>query len=261
MKSKRGNSSEEAEIRVIAERSRRVYAFGDIHGCHRELELMLDTLTAKHGANSEDLFVFIGDYIDRGPNSKGVIDTLLQWSRAHPKTVFVRGNHEDMLLDFLGMGGNGGEVYLGNGGSEFFKSYGIDPHGPLTEVAKSLPTEHLRFLTSLELGVCVGEFLFVHAGIDPTVALEGQRSQDLMWIRSEFIPREHNLGKTVVFGHTPFADVFVHMPYKIGIDTGLVYGNIFSVAELVEGNVFQLELGGDEVTVSTLTDRLNSGSD
>lgn len=244
MKSKRGNGSDEAGIRTIAERFRRVYAFGDIHGCHRELQVMLDTLTTQHGANADDLFVFIGDYIDRGPNSKGVIDTLIEWSRTHPKTVFLRGNHEDMLLDFLGMGGNGGEVYLGNGGVEFFKSYGIDPHGPLSEVAKSLPKDHLRFLTSLELGVSAGEFLFVHAGINPVESLQDQESHDLMWIRAEFIPREHNIGKTVVFGHTPFADIFLHMPFKIGIDTGLVYGNLLSVTELVEGNVFQLELGG-----------------
>jgi serine/threonine protein phosphatase 1 len=261
MKSKRGNGSGAAEIRTIAERSGRVFAFGDIHGCHAELKVMLDTLTSKHGATASDQFVFIGDYIDRGPNSKGVIDTLIQWAQDHPKTVFLRGNHEDMLLDFLGMGGSGGEVYLGNGGAEFFKSYGIEPNGPLSEVAKSLPREHLRFLTSLELGVCIGEFLFVHAGVDPLVPLEEQDAHDLMWIRSEFIPREHNLGKTVVFGHTPFADVFLHMPYKIGIDTGLVYGNLLSVTELVDGTLLQIELGGDEVTVSSLRGRLNSGSD
>lgn len=261
MKNKGARGSQKQVIRTIAERSPRVFAFGDIHGCNEELRLVLDTLTSQHGACKDDQFVFIGDYIDRGPDSKGVIDTLINWKKSHPKTVFLRGNHEDMLLDFLGMGGSSGMVYLGNGGAEFFKSYGIEPNGSLSEVAKSLPQEHLSFLTSLELGVSIAEFLFVHAGIRPEVPLEDQNSHDLMWIRGEFIPNEHNLGKTVVFGHTPFADVFLHMPFKVGIDTGLVYGNLLSAVELVDGTVFQVELGGAEVMVSSLRDRLNSGSD
>jgi len=261
MKSKRENGSDIVEIRTIEDRPPRVFAFGDIHGCNRELRIILDTLSSKHGANKNDQFIFIGDYIDRGVDSRGVIDSFIDWKKDHPKTVFLKGNHEDMLLDFIGMGGSSGEVYLVNGGSEFFKSYGIDPNGPLSEVAKSLPKEHLRFFTSLELGVSLGEFLFVHAGIDPGIALADQTPHALMWIRSGFIPREHNLGKTVVFGHTPFADVYLNMPFKIGIDTGLVYGNLLSVVELVNGTVFQLDLGGDEVTVSSMRDRLDSGSD
>jgi serine/threonine protein phosphatase 1 len=261
MKSKGAKGSQQELIRTIAEGSPRVYAFGDIHGCNNELCTLLENLKSQHGANEQDQFVFIGDYIDRGPHSKGVIDTLLDWKKSHPKTAFLRGNHEDMLLDFLGMGGSSGMVYLSNGGEEFFKSYGIEPHGPLSEVAKSLPKEHLSFLTSLELGVAIGEFLFVHAGVRPQETLEAQDPHDLMWIRGEFIPKEHNLGKTVVFGHTPFADVFLHMPFKVGIDTGLVYGNLLSAVELVDGTVFQVELGGTEVRVSSLRERLNSGSD
>jgi serine/threonine protein phosphatase 1 len=261
MKSKEATGSQKGRIRTIAERSPRVFAFGDIHGCNDELRLVLDALTSQHGACADDQFVFIGDYIDRGRDSKGVLNTLIDWRKTHPKTAFLRGNHEDMLLDFLGMDGSSGMVYLANGGAEFFKSYGIDPNGPLSEVAKSLPKEHLSFLTSLEVGVSIGEFLFVHAGIHPDVTLEEQDPHDLMWIRSEFIPKSHNLGKTVVFGHTPFADVFLHMPFKIGIDTGLVYGNLLSVVELVDGTAFQIELGSTEVRVSSLRDRLNSGSD
>jgi serine/threonine protein phosphatase 1 len=111
------------------------------------------------------------------------------------------------------------------------------------------------------LGVSIGEFLFVHAGVNPERGLNDQRARDLMWIRGDFIPVEHKLGKTVVFGHTPFADVMLHMPFKIGIDTGLVYGNLLSAVELVEGTAFQVDRGGDQVTVSSLRDRLNSGSE
>jgi serine/threonine protein phosphatase 1 len=261
MRNKAAKGSGLAEMRVVTERSPRVFAFGDIHGCSSELNVLLEFLRSRYQASRADQFVFIGDYIDRGPDSKGVIDALLAWKEHYPKTVFLRGNHEDMLLGFLGMGGNSGEVYLVNGGTEFFKSYGIEPSGPLSEIAKSLPREHLQFFTSLELGVSIGEFLFVHAGINPARALNEQNSHDVMWIRGEFVPVEHKLGKTVVFGHTPFADVMLHMPYKIGIDTGLVYGNNLSAVELVEGTVFQVDRGGDQVTVSSLRDRLNSGSD
>jgi serine/threonine protein phosphatase 1 len=261
MRNKKAKASDVAEIRVVTERSPRVFAFGDIHGCNSELNILLDALRSRHHATKADQFVFIGDYVDRGPDSKGVIDTLLAWKAEFPKTIFLKGNHEDMLLGFLGMGGSSAEVYLINGGAEFFKSYGIEPTGPLSEVAKSLPPAHLQFLTSLELGVSIGEFLFVHAGINPALGLQEQKPHDLMWIRGDFIPVEHNVGKTVVFGHTPFADVMLHMPYKIGIDTGLVYGNLLSAVELVDGTVFQVDRGGDQVTVSSLRDRLNSRSD
>jgi serine/threonine protein phosphatase 1 len=261
MKNKRTEASDRVEMRVVTERPPRVFAFGDIHGCNSELTVLLETLRSQHKATKADHFVFIGDYIDRGPDSKGVIDTLLAWREDFPNTIFLKGNHEDMLLGFLGMGGNSGELYLVNGGSEFFKSYGIEPLGPLSEVVKGLPSDHLQFFTSLEIAVCIGEFLFVHAGINPAHDLRYQEARDLMWIRGEFIPVEHRAGKTVVFGHTPFADVMLHMPYKIGIDTGLVYGNLLSAVELVDGTVFQIDRGGDRVTVSSLRDRLNSGSD
>lgn len=261
MKSNSDTSDELAVIRRIDARPARLFAFGDIHGCNAELNLMLEHLASEHSASADDHYIFMGDYIDRGPDSKGVIDTLINWSHSYPNSVFLRGNHEDMLLDFIGMGGSAGSVYLGNGGAEFFKSYGINPDGPLAEVAKSLPREHLKFFTSLEHGVTLGEFLFVHAGIDPALTLDQQKAHNIMWIRAQFIPRHHDLQKTVVFGHTPFADVYVHMPYKIGIDTGLVYGNMLSVVELVDGTVFQLDAGGDKVKVSSMRDRLNSGSD
>jgi serine/threonine protein phosphatase 1 len=120
-----------------------------------------------------------------------------------------------------------------------------------------LPESHLEFLTSLEHGVSLGEFLFVHAGIDPQLELSQQKAHTLMWVRAQFIQKEHNAGKTVVFGHTPFEDVMLHMPYKIGIDTGLVYGNRLTVVEVVEGGVYQIDRGGEEVYVSSFKDRLD----
>lgn len=260
MKTKNKAHADKALIRTIAERSRRVFAFGDIHGCYDELERVLQFLFNKQSAGAEDQVIFIGDYIDRGPASRQVIERLIRLKEELPKTVFLKGNHEDMLLDFLGLGGSSGEVYLANGGVDFFKSYGIVPEGPLSDIRARLPESHLEFLTSLEHGVSLGEFLFVHAGIDPQLELSQQKAHTLMWVRAQFIQKEHNAGKTVVFGHTPFEDVMLHMPYKIGIDTGLVYGNRLTVVEVVEGGVYQIDRGGEEVYVSSLKDRLDGGS-
>jgi serine/threonine protein phosphatase 1 len=241
-----------ATIRVIADRPSRLFAIGDIHGCSDELAVMLNELTKKEGVSSSDLVIFMGDYIDRGPASKDVIAQLLAFRERFPSTVFLKGNHEDMLLDFLGLGGHLGENYLLNGGEEFFSSYAIDAVGAVDEVRGRLPAEHLEFICSLEVGVSLAEFLFVHAGISPFRELDKQRSRDLMWIRRDFTTFEHNLGKTVVFGHTPYENVMVHLPFKIGIDTGLVYGNKLSAVELVHGGLFQVEKGEKTVIRGTL---------
>lgn len=261
MRSKKRDLPKIATIREIHERSPKVFAVGDIHGCHQELETLLSSLKNAHGAGPDDHFVFIGDYIDRGPDSRGVVDRLLAWKRDCPKTVFLRGNHEDMLLGFLGLGGHSGEVYLANGGVETFKSYGIEPNGPISHIVQQMPKEHIDFYVATELGVVIAEFLFVHAGVSPNASLTEQREHDLMWVRGEFIQSQHDLGKTVVFGHTPFEDVMLHLPFKIGIDTGLVYGNRLTAIELVEGTLFQVDKGDSEVLVSSLRDRLASGSD
>jgi serine/threonine protein phosphatase 1 len=106
------------------------------------------------------------------------------------------------------------------------------------------------------MGVQVGEFVFVHAGVSPARSFDDQSEEDLMWIRQEFVQSEHNLGKTVVFGHTPFEDVLLNLPYKIGIDTGLVYGNKLSAVELVHGELLQIDRGDSSVRVSSLQERL-----
>lgn len=261
MKNSKRSNDERASVRRIDEHPPKAFAIGDIHGCYNELNTLLEFLKVDQRISPEDHFIFIGDYIDRGPQSKEVIDALIQFKDLFPKSTFLRGNHEDMLMDFLGLGGQGGEFYLSNGGTEFFKSYGIDPNSPVSTLIEKLPTEHVQFLKSLEFGVTMGEFLFVHAGINPNHSIDEQRVRDLMWVRSEFVRNPHNLGKTVVFGHTPFDDVLLDLPYKIGIDTGAVYGNRLSAVELVHGALIQVERGDTNVSVSSLRSRLNSGSD
>jgi serine/threonine protein phosphatase 1 len=243
-------------IREKSERPRRVFAVGDIHGHDREVGVLLDHLIRTRSVGPEDLFIFMGDYIDRGPSSKQVIDRMLEIRRLWPQTVFLRGNHEDMLLHFLGLGGSGGEFYLRNGGAAFFESYGIEPTGPLSELIERLPRDHLEFIQSLEYGVVLAEFLFVHAGVAPRKPLEQQLASDLLWIRKEFVQAPHTLGKTVVFGHTAFNQIHLDLPYKIGIDTGVAYGNRLSIVELVQGELFQVDVGTHTVHEGALRDLL-----
>jgi serine/threonine protein phosphatase 1 len=246
-------------IRAITQRPKRLYAVGDIHGCYGELRALMEYLTKELALSADDQLIFIGDYIDRGKGAKQVIDLLLEIKQRWSETVFLKGNHEAMLLDYLGFGGIGGDVYLANGGVETLLSYGLDPaDGVGTEdVRAHLPASHLEFLRQLEISVELGEFIFVHAGFRPGVPLHSQNEDDCTWIRSDFVESQHEFGKTIVFGHTPFEEVVLHLPFKIGIDTGLVYGNTLTMVELVEGDVYQVDFGEENVRVSRLRDRLD----
>ena len=220
----------------------RTFVIGDIHGCLDEIDRLLDTLAPAAG----DTVVCLGDYIDRGPASKGVIDRLLRLRREGPHCVFLKGNHEDMFLGFLGEGGAYGEAFLGNGGGPTLSSYGL--HGEYGEVrGHQLPPEHLEFLRSLVMYSVHGTFLCVHAGLDPARPLAAQREEDLLWIRDEFVRRPHPFSYTVLFGHTPQREVLVDVPYKIGLDTGLVYWNKLSCLELAEHRLFQIRRGEHHV--------------
>src|SRR5436309_1831238 len=132
----------------------RTFVIGDIHGCLDEIDRLLDTLAPAAG----DTVVCLGDYIDRGPDSKGVIDRLLRLRREGPRCVFLKGNHEDMFLGFLGERGAYGEAFLGNGGGPTLSSYGL--HGAFGEVrGAQLPPGHLEFLRSLQVRYEHGRFL------------------------------------------------------------------------------------------------------
>ncbi len=245
-----------AQVRVIAERPPRVFVVGDLHGCFDELQVMLAHLRNELSLSPDDLLIFLGDYIDRGPKSKEVIEQMLAIKRERPNTVFLKGNHEDMLLDYLGHGGECGDVYLENGGAEFLKSYGLHPFATREDILAAISPEHVEFLQSLEHGVMLAEFLFVHAGINPSMPLDQQSVHDVLWIRGNFTHSPHSAGKTVVFGHTPFEDVFLDLPYKIGVDTGLVFGNRLSVLELVHGQLHQVEHGEAKAKTFSLRERL-----
>ena len=224
-----------------------LYAVGDIHGEREMLEELLASLPLRDG----DRIVFVGDYVDRGPDAKGVVDVLLGLAERHA-CVFLAGNHESMFLDFLGWNDEAwfaGDAFLANGGDRTLASYGYfdmpDPH-PSKLV---LPPGHEDFFRGLRLYYREGDYLCVHAGLghallretDIDYVLRRARSEDLLWDRST-IDLPHSLGVTLVYGHTPSLDFRVRWnpPFSIGIDTGAVYGGKLTAIRLPDETVFQV---------------------
>jgi len=202
-----------------------LYAIGDIHGQAG----MLNILIEKVPFEKDDEIVFIGDYIDRGPDSRGVVEAVLEFGLMYPKTTFLRGNHEDLLLDFLnGRGGYQPGVFLMNGGYETLESYGLDPR----EDSLSLPPLHMKFFEELPIRHETRGYIFVHAGMRPGVPMDEQTEHDMLWIRQDFFQSDEDFGKPVVFGHTPMPDVLDLLPRLLGIDTGAAYGGMLTCVQL-----------------------------
>jgi serine/threonine protein phosphatase 1 len=237
-----------AKSRAPGQSSGRLFAIGDIHGCVDELTAMLSSINPARG----DTVVFVGDYIDRGPATRDVIEVLLALGRDAAEYVFLKGNHEDMMLSFLGLPGHYGESFLFNGGAPTLESYGIS-EGSLA--VEQIPASHVDFLKTLATSYLHPPYLFVHAGIAPLRQLEEQSVEDMLWIRQEFIFNPHQLGITVVFGHTPMRAVMVDLPYKLGIDTGLVYGGKLTCIEFNEGVLYQVSRGSRQVKSQALSKR------
>ena len=208
----------------------RIYAFGDIHG---RLDL-LDELLGKVDADlaghpvARAIFVFLGDYIDRGDHSRETIDRLIErqatGQQAAGEHVFLKGNHEQIALKCLSDPGLF-DRWLRLGGTETLASYGIEA-GTKIKIAelqaafhRALPPAHIRFFRALQPSFECGDFFFVHAGVKPRVALARQAEKDLLWIREEFLGSNEDFGKTVIHGHTPGYEIEVR-PNRINIDTG-----------------------------------------
>ncbi len=234
--------------RVKPKAEGRLFAVGDIHGCPDELGAMLKAIAPAGG----DTVVFVGDYVDRGPSARDVAEQLLEFEPCGADIVFLKGNHEDMMLSFLGLPGNYGESFLLNGGMQTLDSYGVS-EDELGHAIEHIPERHLDFFRRLAVSYLHPPYLFVHAGIMPSRPLEEQETEDMLWIRQEFIFSPHQIGATVIFGHTPMRRVMVDLPYKLGIDTGLVYGGKLTCVELNEGAVYQVSRGSREVKAHSLS--------
>jgi serine/threonine protein phosphatase 1 len=189
---------------------------GDIHGCLTSLVYLLKKIPAKI-----DSFIFLGDYIDRGPDTKKVLDSILDLKQRHPHVICLLGNHELMLLNFLAYRDDG--RFLDVGGKQTLESYGLPVNSSPTQVKAAIPPEHLAFLHDLPLLWENQYAFFVHAGLQPGVHSSRQTRNWCLWSRDNFIRSTHDFGKPVVFGHTVFNKPLVQKN-KIGIDTGAVYG-------------------------------------
>jgi len=200
----------------------RVFAVGDIHGCYDKLVQLLGRIPLDW---KRDRLVFMGDYIDRGPHSYEVVEHLIQLQDLHPDIVFLKGNHEQMLADYLA--GKDRLLYLYNGGQQTLESY--LRHGARGE--HPIPPRHRRFFDELRLLFETEDYIFVHAGLRRDVPPADQGPEDLLWIRESFIDCDQSFGKRVVFGHTPFDRPLVQAN-KIGIDTGAVFGNKLTCVQL-----------------------------
>jgi serine/threonine protein phosphatase 1 len=205
----------------------RVYAIGDIHGRADLLDQTLNRIDADLASNPGcvGIEVFLGDYIDRGPASRDVIDRLVARNQSF-RSVFLKGNHEGFLCGFLSNPSTL-EHWQYNGGLETLMSYGVTPSinanaATQAQLAgalhQALPESHRHFIGKLELSFTCGDYFFVHAGVRPGIPLTKQREEDLLWIRRDFLLHEEDFGKIVVHGHTPVPQPDVR-PNRINIDT------------------------------------------
>jgi serine/threonine protein phosphatase 1 len=241
----------------------RLYAIGDIHG---RLDL-LDRLLAEIEADIElrlqakILIVFLGDLIDRGPQSAQVIERLRKWRPAGATKIFLLGNHEEVFLRVLA-----GEVgilhdWLRFGGAECLSSYGVSPAeiakrsevAALREIKAAVPAAHYDFLQEFADTFQFGDYLFVHAGIRPGSALAAQSKEDLRWIREPFLSDGSDHGFVVVHGHT-ISNQVDERPNRIGLDTGAYRTGILTAMAVEGGEHWFLDTSPDGFSIETAKD-------
>lgn len=207
----------------------RVYAVGDIHGRLDLLNELIDGIEAddKMRGSAQTQIIFLGDLIDRGPDSAGVIDRLVDLAEARGNVRFILGNHEEVFLRSLDGDLESLRLFVRIGGRETMLSYGISERDyERTDYAELLalmqahvPERHIAFLKGFEDRIEVGDYVFVHAGLRPGVAIEDQKRADMRWIRSSFLDSDAEFGKLVVHGHS-ISDEVIERPNRIGLDTG-----------------------------------------
>jgi len=206
----------------------KIFAVGDIHGCAAKLEVLLNRLPFDR---THDTLVFLGDFLDRGPDVKGVLDQLCQLQAEGVQLIPLMGNHEYLLLEYHRSGDQALLPYLRRLGLEnTLESYGGASLSSLTSL-KFMPKEHRDFLAALRPYWETNEYIFVHAGLRHDEPLANQDISDLCEVREPFLSQERDYGKRVIFGHTPFATPLL-TPFRTGIDTGAVYGNLLTAVEL-----------------------------
>ena len=223
----------------------RVYAIGDVHGRLDLLEgvfAKIDNDLARRPTVAS-MTIMIGDYVDRGPNTKGVIDLLLKRAQMD-RLICLRGNHEQLFLNFLFNPSSFGG-WRSVGAMETLTSYGlkVNPDENPARLARklngALPASHRRFLDALPLTYTLGDYFFVHAGVQPGISLDDQDPADLLWIRGEFLEYQSSFGKIVVHGHTPVAAPDIRHN-RVNIDTGAYITNRLTCLVLEGESIFTI---------------------
>ena len=200
------------------------------YGCLDQIERLVALCEHDMGAQRSK-FIFLGDYIDRGPDSSDVIDFLINLQKWSPdEIIFLKGNHEALLLDAL-EGEDAGTHWLANGGEATLRSYKVSR-------VRELPPSHLDWIRSLRLFHDDGQRFFVHAGVDPDRPLDQQRPRDLLWIRDRFLSSDKDFGRLIVHGHTPLKSGLPdQLTNRLNLDTGAVYGRALTAAVFTEHHV------------------------
>ncbi len=221
-----------------------MYAVGDIHGHADVLRPLIRQLKddlARSRPRERPLLAFLGDYVDRGPDSCGVVETILALEADGPfEVACLKGNHEDALERVL-RDADFGPHWIANWGAATLQSYGVavPRHGReaqetarvQAELTAALPARHRDLLGRCAMSLSVGDYLFVHAGVRPGVPLDRQAERDLMWIRHDFLESDADFGKVVVHGHTPCRRPELRAN-RIGIDTGVYYSGVLTAVRL-----------------------------
>jgi serine/threonine protein phosphatase 1 len=235
------------------------YAIGDIHG---RLDLLVELLTVLEDRAASEVrdgiqpvVVFLGDYVDRGPNSASVIDLLLKGAPFGYERRFLKGNHEQSMLAFMDAPFEN-RAWVLQGGAETLRSYGVTPPSPVgardedwvrvsLELSANVPPAHRDFLNNLERYLVLGDYAFVHAGVDPSRALEEQTDADLFWSRQRFLTSKKRYSHVVVHGHTPSDRPYVD-DRRISVDTGAYASGMLSA----------VRFEGTDVTFISAMDRV-----
>jgi len=237
----------------------RTYAIGDIHGYLDQLEIAHRLIAADRERTGDRYapVIHIGDLVDRGPDSRGVIDHLRNGILRGEPWIVLKGNHDRMFIGFLldpddydpGLRSPLHWTHPRIGGAETLKSYGVAAagEGPVHDVHETaldaIPADHAAFVNGLRIAHLRGDTLFVHAGIRPGVPIADQSEDDLLWIRDEFLNDNRDHGILVVHGHTPVSEV-THYGNRVNIDTGAGYGKDIAVIVIEEGRIWRLTEAG-----------------
>jgi serine/threonine protein phosphatase 1 len=248
----------DAADRARIPEGQRVYAVGDIHGCDDQFAALIAAIEADDAARraAETTVILLGDLVDRGPDSAGVLRRARAW-QSRRKVRILAGNHEEMFLlaftkrDVL-------KSFLRHGGRETLLSYPIDPaefaEANFAETQRlmtaAIPAEDRAFMATFEDQITIGDYLFVHAGVRPGVPLDAQRLADLRWIREDFIDHRTPFGPIVVHGHTITAEVDIRTN-RIGIDTGAYNSGRLTALGLQGPDRWLIEASGAGAAVTT----------